>query len=223
MSAMAVVKHGDGLWRWGSDHPAWRDGASWDALVWSTYFEGPDATVVIDPLAPTDADERERFWRALDRDVERRGLPVAILVTCAWHARSSAEVQRRYDGTIWAPDAHAIRAHEPAKVARDGASPVVGVTVADTGAPQPNREVAYRLGTDVLVVGDFLHLDGERLEVAPAAASAQTPETQRWFEQNAVDVARQLLSPTPSVVFASHGGVATAAQVAELMRRLGQP
>ncbi len=52
-----------GLWRWDD----------------SLYVERPDAVVLIDPVAP--AGEEERFFRALDRDVERLGLPVVVLLT----------------------------------------------------------------------------------------------------------------------------------------------
>ena len=52
-----------GLWRWDD----------------SLYVERPDAVVLIDPLVP--AGEEERFFRALDRDVERLGLPVVVLLT----------------------------------------------------------------------------------------------------------------------------------------------
>ena len=57
--------------------------------------------VLIDPLVPAaDADE---FWRALDRDVERAGGAVHVLITIFWHARSAAEVVKRYGGRLWAP------------------------------------------------------------------------------------------------------------------------
>jgi hypothetical protein len=52
-----------GLWRWDD----------------SLYVERPDAVVLIDPVVP--AGEEERFFRALDRDVERLGLPVIVLLT----------------------------------------------------------------------------------------------------------------------------------------------
>jgi glyoxylase-like metal-dependent hydrolase (beta-lactamase superfamily II) len=82
-----------GLWRWTAPHPDWREGADWEREVGCVYYEAPDATVLIDPLLPPD---RERFFEALDRDVERRGLPVTILLTCKWHARSATELKERY-------------------------------------------------------------------------------------------------------------------------------
>ena len=53
--------------------------------------------MLIDPLVPPEDDAR--FWAALDRDVERVGLPVVVLLTVDWHARSSDEILERYSGT----------------------------------------------------------------------------------------------------------------------------
>ena len=82
-----------GLWRWTARHPDWRESDGWNPEVGCVYYEAPDATVLIDPLVPL---ERERFFDALDRDVERRGLPVAILLTVPWHGRSAGELAERY-------------------------------------------------------------------------------------------------------------------------------
>jgi len=82
-----------GLWRWTAPHPDWKEGDGWDQEVGCVYYEAPGATVLIDPLVPP---ERERFFEALDRDVERRGQPVSILLTCKWHERSTGELTERY-------------------------------------------------------------------------------------------------------------------------------
>jgi hypothetical protein len=44
----------------------------WPQEVGSVYAELPETIVLIDPQVPPD--EAERFWGALDRDVERRRL-----------------------------------------------------------------------------------------------------------------------------------------------------
>jgi hypothetical protein len=88
-----------GLWRWTARHPDWRDGYNWSPSVGCFYVEAPDATLVVDPLVPED--EAERFWTALDRDVEQRGLPVAVLLTEAAHSRSAGEVAARYGAGVW--------------------------------------------------------------------------------------------------------------------------
>lgn len=220
---MEVVQFDEGLWGWASRHPAWRAGCGWNPVVWSTYYEAPAATVVIDPLVPVDPSMRERFWRALDRDVEGRGLPVAILVTCGWHVRSSAEVQRRYDARIWAPDPGGVRAATPAHAVLHGEAPVVGVRASDTGAPAPNREVAYLLEpSGVLVAGDLLQVADGNLVLAPAEAHDETPATRAWFAERARSVARQLLTPAPVLVLTGHGH-AGATQIEQLRRELASP
>jgi glyoxylase-like metal-dependent hydrolase (beta-lactamase superfamily II) len=90
---MKVVELAPGLWRWTAPHPDWKEGDDWERDVGCVYYEAAGATVLIDPLVPP---ERERFFEALDRDVERRGLPVAILLTCTWHERSAGELRERY-------------------------------------------------------------------------------------------------------------------------------
>jgi glyoxylase-like metal-dependent hydrolase (beta-lactamase superfamily II) len=90
---MDVQEVAPGLWRWTAPHPDWEEGADWQREVGCVYVEAHDATVLIDPLVPP---ESERFFEALDRDVQRRRLPVSILLTCAWHGRSSGELAARY-------------------------------------------------------------------------------------------------------------------------------
>lgn len=106
---------GEGLWRWSARHPEWQPGQGWEPDVWCVYVETPDAVAVVDPLVP--ADEEDRFWRALDRDVERLGLPVTVLLTCPWHARSAAAVEKRYGATRELPPAIEAISAAPEEVA----------------------------------------------------------------------------------------------------------
>lgn len=86
---MNVEQLAPGLWRWS----AVRDGYE----VWCVYYEAPDATVLIDPVVPS---ERDAFFRALDRDVERRAVPVVILCTGADGDADVSELAERYGATI---------------------------------------------------------------------------------------------------------------------------
>ena len=94
---MDVAELSPGLWRWTARHPAWTpaDEGEWDPDVGCVYCELDGAIVTIDPLVPSEPGERDRFWRALDRDVERLGAPV-VLVTNTDHVRSEAEIVERY-------------------------------------------------------------------------------------------------------------------------------
>jgi glyoxylase-like metal-dependent hydrolase (beta-lactamase superfamily II) len=114
-----VQEVASGLWRWTGLHPEWKPADAgpegWDEEVGCVYYEGPDAVVLVDPLAPPE--DEERFWAALDRDVERAGKPVRILLTVSWHGRSAEAVAKRYgaatDGALPAGvEAHAAAAGE---------------------------------------------------------------------------------------------------------------
>jgi glyoxylase-like metal-dependent hydrolase (beta-lactamase superfamily II) len=102
---MNVLEIAPGFWRWTARHPDWapEEGGpdGWDPDVGCIYYEAPDAIVLIDPLVP--ADERERFWTALDRDVARADRPLHVLVSLFWHVRSAQAILERYDGArVWA-------------------------------------------------------------------------------------------------------------------------
>jgi len=82
-----------GLWRWTARHPEWDD-----REVSSAYIETPECVCLIDPLVP--GGEEDRFFVALDRDVERLGRTVAIVLTNPWHRRSSDQLAQRYGAQV---------------------------------------------------------------------------------------------------------------------------
>lgn len=120
---MEVRELADGLWQWTAGAAS------------CVYYEAPDAVVLIDPLLP--AGEEEKFLAYLDRDVERLGLPVSILLTDPRHERSAAFLRKRYradDGVPAGVDvypagekrvAYFIRPHRALVVATLDASPAV--------------------------------------------------------------------------------------------------
>ena len=98
---METARLAEGLWRWTAEHPSWEtwpDHEREAREVGCVYYEAADATVLVDPLVP--AGEEPEFFRHLDADVERRGLPVVILLTAEWHRRSADELAARYDARI---------------------------------------------------------------------------------------------------------------------------
>ncbi len=99
---MEVQELRPGLWRWTASHPEWDHAENWGPEVGSVYAELSDAVVLVDPLVPTD--DEERFWSALDRDIERLSRPVHVLLTVHWHERSVAAVLERYKATLWRPE-----------------------------------------------------------------------------------------------------------------------
>ena len=81
---MEAVRLAEGLWHWTMPDAG------------SVYYEAPDAIVLFDPLLP--AGEEETFLAYLDRDVERLGLPVSILLTVERNERSAPFLRERYEG-----------------------------------------------------------------------------------------------------------------------------
>jgi glyoxylase-like metal-dependent hydrolase (beta-lactamase superfamily II) len=100
------------LWWWTAPHPDWgppdfQDGQGWERDVSCYALVEGDDLVLFDPLVP--AGDEERFWAALDGDVEHHG-PPSILLTIYWHARSTQAILARYEGaTAWV--------HEPSLAA----------------------------------------------------------------------------------------------------------
>jgi glyoxylase-like metal-dependent hydrolase (beta-lactamase superfamily II) len=92
---MEVIEIAPGLWRWTGWHEEWKQ------EVGCVYYEQPGEICLIDPLVPPE--DPDRFLAALDRDVERAGGSVHVLLTIFWHARSAGEVGRRYGARLWAP------------------------------------------------------------------------------------------------------------------------
>lgn len=174
---MDVVEIAAGLWRWTAPHPDWSEGDEWPRDVGCVYYEAPGATVLIDPLVP-EGDERERFYEALDRDVERRGLPVTIALTCDWHERSTAEVAERYGARAASVDG--LDAHE---------------------LPEIEERIFWIPEHGALVPGDvLLGADGGGVRVCPGSwlGSRTTPEAIR-------ERLRSLLELPVERILVSHG------------------
>ena len=92
---MEVSQIEPGLWRWTGYHEEWNDD------VGCVFCETDDGIVLVDPLVPPE--DADRFWDALDRDVERLGGHVHVLVTIFWHTRSTTAMVDRYGARVWAP------------------------------------------------------------------------------------------------------------------------
>ena len=207
-----------GLWRWTAPHPDWtpeEEGPEgWPQDVGCIYYEASDAVILIDPLVPPD---RERFWNALDRDIERAGLPVAVLLTVFWHERSAHEVVDRYPGaSLWAHE------HSLARLAGAVTNPFRPGEVLPGGvqAFEANRrdEVLYWLPDQrALVAGDvLLGAEGGEVRVCP---DSWLPEgvTPGAFRESL----RPLLELPIERVLVSHGTPVLANGHAALARALG--
>jgi hypothetical protein len=184
----------DGLWRWTAPHPDWdprgEGSTAWPEQVGCVYYEAPSATVLIDPLVPQDATEAARFYDALDRDVKRRGLPVAILQTIFWHDRSSETLRDRYATTDTLPDG-----------------------VAEIRFGDPREEVAFVIAEHrALVIGDMVigsdtmgTAPAGGVLVAPASWHRDTPEQAAWFASSLSAALEPLAACDAELVLVAHG------------------
>jgi hypothetical protein len=174
-----VRRLADGLWRWTAPHP---DAASWPdwgpqvpAEVGCVYYEAPDAVVLVDPLLPAGAENE--FLAYLDRDVERLGLPVSILLTAAWHERSAAILHERYRADDRVPESVEVY-------------PVEGA---------PEEQLAYFIRPHgALVVAEIFAGDGRGgLALVPSPALTDPP---------ALDRSLRAIAALPiELVLVSHG------------------
>ncbi|MBW8742441.1 MAG: hypothetical protein ACJ747_13270 [Gaiellaceae bacterium] len=183
---MEVVELRPGLWRWTAAHPEWVPGDHWPRVVASVYAELPDALVVIDPLVPHD--EAERFWAAFDRDVERSGRPVCVLLTVHWHERNAAEVLERYGGTLWRPEQ------------RDAPLPS-GVQAHLVDGADWVEALFYLEPFDTLVAGDLLIAD----PTLRVPVSWFPTEEQDWARVDLKERLRPLLDRKVDLVLVAHG------------------
>ena len=115
----------------------------WEQTVGSVAWEGEEALILIDPLVPEDD------WEAIDGLVGRRAKPVAVVLTCPWHARSAGDALRRY---VNSPGAEAW-AHSVAVKDTERIPFAVENVVADRARVEPGVElIATDTGNGELTV-----------------------------------------------------------------------
>jgi len=193
------------LWWWTAPHPEWTpdafvDGQGWERDVSCYAVVADDAFVLFDPLVPVG--DEERFWAALDDDVEHHG-PPAILITLFWHARSAREIADRYEGA-------SVYAHAPA--AEEVGKRVPGFRTFAEGDVLPGGvepiamafldEAAFWLPSHrALVLGDSVLGYEGRTELCPAS----------WLGEGGSVTAletsvRRALEREPERLLLTHGG-----------------
>ena len=191
------------LWHWTAPHPDWTPraaagGQGWEQIVSSYALVADEAFVLFDPLVPSD--EPERFWRALDEDVDHHG-PPAIVITLYWHARSAKEIAERYQGaTVWAPAPAARQVARRVSYTHTyggghGVLPA-GIRAYDTGIR--GEMVLYLPAHNALLFGDVV-LDGVRL-----LPDSWLPK--RVTREQAKESLRPLLDEQIELLLLTHGG-----------------
>ncbi len=184
---MKVHELAPGLWRWTAPHPEWKPGDEWEREVGCVYYEGPEAICLIDPLVPEA--EEERFWEALDRDVERARKPVTVLLTVHWHSRSAPEVAARYGA--------GARGWEVSLISREPPGGVEAIEIAHA-----DERVFWLPDHSTLVVGDVLLGDGRG---GIRVCSASWVSRRGHYPPEFVASLRRLLGLAVQMVLVSHG------------------
>ncbi len=192
-------------------HPEWTPDSDWEQEVACFYYEGFEGLCLIDPLVP--AGDEERFFRALDQDVDRLGLPVAVVLTTPYHERSAAAMQERYAARVWTFEPVASRLT------------VTGVHPFAIGHPLPGgleplagdgvEEVLLWIPDErALVSGDLLLGGPEGVRVCPDSwlPDGTSPDTLRANLRAALGlpIERVLVGHGPSVLAGGHDALARA-------------
>ena len=235
---MEVTSLRPGLWRWIVPHPEWKPEkggpGGWDRAVGCVYYEPPpesrEGVILFDPLAPVyDTEDWDRFWEALDRDVERIGKPVAVLLGNYFHQRSAQWILDRYrlrpGAEIWA-SAHA-RGHvqcELSKTIPPADALPGGVKGYEIDGLEKSEMVYYLPYHQALIVADALiGIGGGKVRVPPLRWAENTPEGKASYEKEFRPGLRRLLDLPIEMLLVSHGEPVLANGRAALSEALAAP
>ncbi|MSO47196.1 MAG: hypothetical protein EXQ67_03810 [Thermoleophilia bacterium] len=206
---MQVEQLADGLWRWTAPDPDWTaepndpDGG-WPRDVSCLYHESPAGIVLIDPLVP-DGSEGERFWRHLDQDVSRVGLPPTIVVSVCWHARSALLVRDRYPGARLLAVTHQLPFAVDGVLTADQDLPG-DMIVLLTNGPGATRMALVRCTCHGLLwTADLLRGDGHGGLVRPPASWFESAAERAWLANELPRFLQGVTSPDIRIVVPAHG------------------
>ena len=224
---MLVDRLADGLWRWTTPHPEWSGeanglGSGWPQEVSCVYHESAAGIVLIDPLVP-DGSEGERFWRHLDQDVERVGLPPTIVVSAESHGRSADAVHERYPGSRVLGVSLAASCTVD-RLLEDGEALPGDCHVILTDAPGAARMAIVQCTCHGLLwMSDLLIDDGAGgLRRAPAAWF-DDPGAHTWLKDGLPRLLPQLVATPIEHLVSAHGPVISVDARAALERALDVP
>ena len=227
---MLVQKIAEGLWRWAVPHPAWKPefdkpgGGGWAEVVGCVYAEIEDGVVLIDPLVPSGNEEKDRFWKALDRDVETSGGRVLVLIGSVDHGRSANEIADRYRGEVIG-DA-AIRENVSCRLDAtfDDRNLPRGVIALPVVGMSPGERTFYLEPWKAAIFADAVIGTGNgRVRVAPASWGIRTEAGRATYENGFRASLRAVGDLRPEILLPSHGDPVLTAGAASLDDALSGP
>ena len=188
VAAMQELRQG--LWTWTAPHPEWtpEDGGpeGWEQDVRSYALDAGDSLVLFDPLVD-----------ATRVDALAGGRPVVVILTCAWHARSTRALVDELGATVHAPAAGLRELALANAVGYELGDDLPGDVEPQAGA-YPEEATLWLRGQAALVIGDAV-LAGERgFRVQPDSwlTEGQTPEGLREELAALLELPVELLLPT---------------------------
>lgn len=179
-----------GLWHWSAPHPDWvpKDGGAdgWPEQVESYALDAGQTFVLIDPVAPPSLVEELAAGRE-----------AAVVLTCPWHDRDSADAVRRLGAVVYGPqrDEGEDQVQGPVFAAGDT---LPGGLVAYP-AVEANDLVLWIPAHAALVFGDVLIDRGNGLEVPVTWSPKEVTREQR------VQMLLPLLELPVELVLPTHG------------------
>jgi len=230
---MLVQKVAEGLWCWAVPHPEWKPEfdrpGGWGQAVASVYAELEGAVVLIDPLLPSAPSELERFWQALDRDVQRLARPVRIVVGCVEHGRSVDAVAARYRGkgsdVMVIGDAAIGDAASCRLDAVFDAVPLpAGIEAIPVVGLSPGERAFFLRPWRAAVFSDaVIGAGGGAVRVAPPTWGVKTPEGRATYDQHFRASLRRVCDLDPEILLPSHGEAVLVGGRAALRAALSAP
>lgn len=234
---MQIQEIENGIWTWTAPHPDWKPEndkpGGWGQFVTSVLYypvavaekagskspketlskdgqiaRAESALIMIDPLAPPpESPDSSVFWKALDSDVERSHLPLAILIGNEYHSRSAKAVLDRYSkkpgASLWGHESLRGKSGvEPTRTFR-GEETLPGGVVAYPLSSLSEGEVAYLLpGPRTLVFADaVIGTAPGKIRVCPQSWATDGHRYKAEFRSSI----RRLLDLDADRVIVSHG------------------
>jgi glyoxylase-like metal-dependent hydrolase (beta-lactamase superfamily II) len=196
---MDVLEIAPGLWRWTAYHEEWKED------VGCVYVETEEGAVLIDPLVPPE--DTAKFWKALDRDVEKLDLPIVVLIGSVDHGRAADRIAKRYDlvavlgskkidGKVSCRLTGTLETSKlPSGVE---AHPIVGMMPGETA-------FFLRKGKALTFSDAVIGCAPGQVAVAPISWGVRTPAGRAAYTRGFRRSIAALLESKPSIVLPSHG------------------
>jgi glyoxylase-like metal-dependent hydrolase (beta-lactamase superfamily II) len=190
---------------WTAPHPLWQPNPDWPEDVGSVLYKGDDALVLIDPLIRDDLEAGSWDW--LDAVAADSPLPTAVLLTAAWHERSTRAAVARYGASVWA----APRAQARLAGLRLLDRLPRGIAVFEPRGVDQGQVAFIVPGERSVVIGELFLGTESGLRLCPSPVTDDLPEfVESVAELERLSIERVLVSHGPPVLTRGREAIAAA-------------